>query len=39
MSVHAKERDYFRDRWRAVIRDDPFYHPALSLYARQPALW
>lgn len=39
MSVHAKERDYFRDRWRSVIRDDPFYHPALSLYARQPALW
>ena len=39
MSVYAKERDYFRDRWRGVIRDDPYYHPALSLYARQPALW
>jgi GT2 family glycosyltransferase len=39
MSVYAKERDYFRDRWRAVIRDDPYYHPALSLYARRPALW
>lgn len=39
MSVYAKERDYFRDRWRAVIRDDPYYHPALSLYARHPALW
>ncbi|PWB82662.1 MAG: glycosyl transferase family 2 [Methylocystaceae bacterium] len=39
MSVYAKERDYFRRRWRSVIRDDPFYHPALSLYARHPALW
>lgn len=39
MSVYAKERDYFRDRWRAVIRDDPYFHPALSLYARHPALW
>ncbi|BBU62812.1 hypothetical protein MSC49_27470 [Methylosinus sp. C49] len=39
MSVYAKERDYFRDRWRDVIRDDPFYHPAMSLYARHPALW
>ncbi|WP_036286603.1 glycosyltransferase [Methylosinus sp. PW1] len=39
MSVYAKERDYFRDRWRDAIRDDPYYHPALSLYSRQPALW
>ncbi len=39
MSVYAKERDYFRDRWREVIRDDPYYHPAMSLYARHPALW
>lgn len=39
MSVYAKERDHFRNRWRSVIRDDPFYHPALSLYARHLALW
>lgn len=39
MSVYAKERDYFRDRWRGVIRDDPYYHPALSLYSRHLALW
>jgi GT2 family glycosyltransferase len=39
MSVYARERDYFRDRWRHVIRDDPFHHPALSLYARHVALW
>lgn len=39
MSVYAKERDYFRRRWRPVIRDDPFFHPALSLYARHLALW
>jgi GT2 family glycosyltransferase len=39
MSVYARERDYFRDRWRHVIRDDPFFHPALSLYGRHVALW
>lgn len=39
MSVYAKERDYFRARWRSAIRDDPYYHPALSLFARHLALW
>lgn len=38
LSVYAKERDYFRARWRAVIRDDPYFHPGLSLFARQAAL-
>jgi O-antigen biosynthesis protein len=38
MSVHVKERRYFRARWRAVIRDDPFFHPALSLYSLRLAL-
>jgi O-antigen biosynthesis protein len=38
MSVHVKERRYFRERWRAVIRDDPFFHPALSLYSLQLSL-
>lgn len=37
-SVHAAERDYFRSRWRGVIRDDPYFHPALSLYSRRLAL-
>jgi O-antigen biosynthesis protein len=36
--VYAAERAYFRERWRAVIRDDPFFHPGLSLYARRLAL-
>jgi GT2 family glycosyltransferase len=39
MSVYAKERKYFREKWRGVIRDDPYFHPGLSLYARQLALW
>jgi len=38
LKVYARERDYFRARWRAVIRDDPYLHPALSLYARRAAL-
>ncbi|ATQ67019.1 MULTISPECIES: glycosyltransferase family 2 protein [Methylosinus] len=39
MSVYARSREYFRARWRKVIRDDPFHHPGLSLYARHVALW
>jgi GT2 family glycosyltransferase len=39
MSVYARSRGYFRERWRKVIRDDPFHHPGLSLYARHVALW
>ena len=38
LSVYARERAYFRARWRAVIRDDPYFHPGFSLYSRQPAL-
>lgn len=38
LSVYARERDYFRNRWRDVIRDDPYFHPGLSLYARRSAL-
>jgi O-antigen biosynthesis protein len=29
--VYRKERDYFRSRWIHRLRDDPFFHPALSL--------
>ena len=38
LNVYAMERDYFRARWRAIIRDDPYFHPGLSLYSRQIAL-
>ena len=37
--VYAAERRYFAARWRHIIRDDPFFNPALSLYARHPLLW
>jgi len=34
----AKERAYFIDRWLHIVRDDPYFHPALSLFAHRPAL-
>jgi len=37
-TVYAKERAYFDARWAQVIRDDPYFHPALSLYFLRPAL-
>lgn len=37
-TVYARERAYFDERWAHVIRDDPYYHPALSLYFLRPAL-
>lgn len=36
--LYQKEREYFVQRWAEVIRDDPFFHPALSLYAHKVAL-
>jgi GT2 family glycosyltransferase len=36
--VYAAERCAFYSRWRAVIRDDPHFHPGLSLYAPTEAL-
>jgi GT2 family glycosyltransferase len=36
--VYARERDYFIETWRHVIRDDPYFNPALSLYDYEPAL-
>lgn len=36
--VYQKERDYFQRRWAQAIRDDPFFHPALSLFSYKPAL-
>ncbi len=38
LKVHHEERAHFVRRWRTVIRDDPFFHPAFSLFKRQPAL-
>ena len=37
-SVYDKERRYFFERWRAVIRDDPYFHPGLSLYSYEVEL-
>jgi GT2 family glycosyltransferase len=28
---YGDQHDYFRERWTRVIRDDPHFHPALSL--------
>jgi GT2 family glycosyltransferase len=36
--LYRKERSYFVERWAQVIRDDPYFHPALSLYAHNVAL-
>jgi GT2 family glycosyltransferase len=36
--VFRAERDYFLKRWAHVIRDDRFFHPALSLFSHKPAL-
>lgn len=30
--VHAHERRFFQERWRARLRDDPYFHPGFSLY-------
>ncbi|WP_422035498.1 glycosyltransferase family 2 protein [Reyranella sp.] len=35
---YAAERRHFRERWMDSIRDDPFFHPALSLTARRTSL-
>lgn len=36
--TYEAERHYFAQRWLHVIRDDPFFHPALSMFALQPSL-
>lgn len=36
--VYETERRAFYERWRNVIRDDPQFHPGLSLYANHEAL-
>jgi len=36
--VYERERRFFREKWRATIRDDPYFNPGLSLYAYEPML-
>lgn len=38
LKVYQKERDWFFARWRALRRDDPYFHPGLALFAREEAL-
>jgi GT2 family glycosyltransferase len=37
-ALYRKERAYFVECWSQVIRDDPYFHPGLSLYAHDVAL-
>ena len=38
LDKHAAERAYFRQRWADRLRDDPFFHPGLSLVGLSAAL-
>src|ERR1700730_7890662 len=38
LATHAAERAYFRQRWADRLRDDPFFHPGLSLVSLSAAL-
>jgi GT2 family glycosyltransferase len=38
LHVYAEQRDWLHARWLHVLRDDPYYHPGLSLYDREEAL-
>jgi O-antigen biosynthesis protein len=35
---YRRERFYFLQRWQHAVRDDPYFHPGLSLFSFQPAL-
>jgi GT2 family glycosyltransferase len=37
-AIYKDEHVYFRKRWMHRLRDDPYFHPALSLHALGPAL-
>ena len=37
-TLYGRERRAFAARWMRAVRDDPCFHPALSLYAEEPAL-
>lgn len=36
--VYGYERRNFYERWHSLIRDDPYFHPALSLHSTETAL-
>jgi GT2 family glycosyltransferase len=36
--LYRQERTYFVRRWADTIRDDPYFHPAFSLFAHDVAL-
>ncbi|MGH6799801.1 MAG: glycosyltransferase family 2 protein [Methylocella sp.] len=38
LDTYAAERAYFRQRWADRLRDDPFFHPGLSLVSLSAAL-
>ncbi len=38
LARYEKERGYFTNRWRHVLRGDPYFHPGLSLFDRNVAL-
>jgi O-antigen biosynthesis protein len=38
LDTHAAERAYFRQRWADRLRDDPYFHPGLSLVSLSAAL-
>ena len=35
---YGLERGHFRKTWMSAIRDDPYFHPALSLFCPEPSL-
>jgi GT2 family glycosyltransferase len=37
-ALDRKERAYFEPRWSEAIRDDPYFHPGLSLFCHDIAL-
>jgi O-antigen biosynthesis protein len=37
-ALYRQERTYFVRRWAEKIRDDPYFHPVLSLFAHEVAL-
>ncbi len=38
LQVYDEQRAVFIERWRHVLRDDPTFHPGLSLYSMEAAL-
>lgn len=38
LEVYDEQRRWLRRRWLGALRDDPFFHPGLSLYSLEPAL-